>query len=146
MLSKNTYAMARPPKEINWEKVKQKMEAGCPASEIFSSRDHQISENTFYRRFKKEFGCSFGDYCGELAQCGKGDIRWMLHAKCLNNKAPGNITGLIFKAKCELGMREPELLNILAANQGHIDQTHEIMRLQHRIAELEANANQSQTE
>jgi len=138
--------MARPPKEINWEKVKQKMEAGCPASEIFSSREHKMTKDTFYTRFKKEFGCSFQDYYDELSQCGKGDIRWMLHAKCLNNKAPGNLTGLIFKARCELGMKEPEILHALAANQEQIDQSHEIMRLQHRIAELEANANKPKTE
>lgn len=138
--------MARPLKEINWEKVKQKMEAGCSASEIFSSKEHHMTKETFYNRFKKEFGCSFQDYSTESAQCGKGDIRWMLHAKCLNNKAPGNLTALIFKARCELGMREPDLQNLLAANQSQIDQTHEIMRLQHRIAELEANADKPKTE
>ncbi len=134
--------MARPPKEINWETVRKKIEAGCPAKEIFNSYDCQVTDETFYKRFKEEFGCSFSDYSPRAASVGEGDLRLMLHAKAMQ----GNITVLIFLAKCRLGMKEPEVTHTLAANQEQIDQNHLIMQLQHRIAELEANANKSQTE
>lgn len=132
--------MARPPKDINWETVRKKMEAGCTAKEIFSSHDTRMSPDTFYSRFKEEFGCSFSDYSDESNERGIGDLKLMAHAKAMQ----GNITTLIFLLKCRAGMREPELVHNIAANQTQIDQSHLIMELQHKIAELEAaNADKS---
>ncbi len=134
--------MGRTPKAVNWETVRKKIEAGCTAKEIFNSYDCQISDDAFYRRFKKEFGCNFADYVDKSSQTGTGDLKLMLHAKAMQ----GNITSLIFLARCRCGLREPDNIPLLAANQNQIDQTHLIMQLQHKISELEASANKSKTE
>lgn len=133
--------MARPKREINWEVVEKLIECGCTGLEIAAK--FKIDDDTFYRRFREEYGVRFADYSGPASQCGKAELRSMLYAKALNNKAPGNSQLLLFLARCELGMREPEVTSLLAANQPQIDQSHEIMRLQHRIAELEENADKS---
>jgi hypothetical protein len=70
----------------------------------------------------------------------------MMHAKAINNRAPGNTTMLIFLARCRLGMREPDIVQHLAPNQDRLDQSHLIMELQHKITELEANANKPKAE
>lgn len=136
--------MARPYKEINWDVVEKLMEAGCNAKEICGK--FRVDTDTFYSRFKKEFGCGFQDYSAKASEAGVADIRSMLQAKAINNSAPGNITALIFLAKCRLGMTEPDIINHLSPIQNLIDQNHLIMELQHKIAVLEANANKPQTE
>ncbi len=136
--------MARPIKEINWDVVDKLIEAGCNAKEI--SAKFRIDTDTFYGRFKKEHNCGFQDYSAKRAEAGIADLRSMMLAKALNNSAPGNITMLIFLARCRLGMREPDIIQHLAPNQDRLDQSHLIMELQHKIAELEANANKSKTE
>jgi len=133
--------MARPRREINWDVVEKLIECGCTGMEIAAK--FKLDPDTFYDRFRKEYDMRFADYSGAASECGKAELRSMLYAKALNNKAPGNSQLLLFLARCELGMREPELTSIMAANQPQIDQTHEIMRLQHRIAELEENADKS---
>lgn len=131
--------MARPHKEINWDVVEKLIDCGCSGVEI--SGKFRIQSDTFYRRFKEEYGCSFQDYRVESQEAGLADLRAMIHAKALNNKAPGNSNLLIFLARTRLGIKEPEVSNLFAANQNNIDQTHTIMELQHKIAELEENAN-----
>ena len=136
--------MARPFKEINWEVVEKLIECGCPGTEIAAK--FRIQSDTFYRRFKEEYGCSFQDYRVSSHGAGLADLRAMIHAKAINNKAPGNSNLLIFLAKCLLGYREPDVVHKEAANQESIDQSHIIMQLQHEIAQLKGHADQSQTE
>ncbi len=133
--------MARPRREINWEAVEKLTECGCTGIEIASK--FKMDENTFYNRFREHYEMRFSDYSGPASKCGKADIRSMLYAKALNNKAPGCSQLLLFLARCELGMKEPEITHNLAANQNQLDQTHLIMQLQNRIRELEENGNQS---
>lgn len=135
--------MARPLKEINWDVVEKLIENGCRGTEIAAK--FRIQKQTFYRRFEDKYGESFQNYHTETQEAGLADLRSMLRAKALNNKAPGNAQILMFLARCELGMKEPETTNLLAANQPQLDQSHLIMQLQHRIAELEENGNKSQT-
>lgn len=127
--------MARPLKEINWDVVDKLIEAGCNGLQIAAK--FRIDDDTFYNRFKKEYGFSFQDYSGKIQECGKADIISMLHAKAINNGAPGNATLLMFLARCRLGMKEPEIVHAIAANQEKIDQDHTIMQLKYRIAQLE---------
>lgn len=136
--------MARPPKEINWDVVDNLIKCGCNGVEIAAK--FRIQSATFYRRFEEEYQISFQNYKIEAQEEGLAELKAMIHAKALNNKAPGNSNLLIFLARCKLGMREPDVVHSLAANQNQIDQTHTIMQLQHRIAELEANADKSETE
>jgi len=127
--------MARPKKELNWETVEKLIECGCPGTEIAAK--FRIQSATFYRRFEEEYGVSFQNYKIDSHEAGLADLRASIHAKAINNKAPGNSNLLIFLAKCKLGYKEPEGSTFLAANQTNLDQTHTIMQLQHRINELE---------
>ncbi len=136
--------MARPLKEINWDIVDKLIEYGC--SGVAIAGKFRIQKQTFYERFKKEYGCSFQDYHTDVQESGLADLMSMLHAKALNNKAPGNAQLLIFLARTKLGLKEPEITSGNPANQIFLDQSHLIMQLQHKISELEANVNQSKTE
>lgn len=131
--------MARPRKEINWEVVEKLIECGCPGTEIAAK--FRIQSDTFYRRFKEEYECSFQDYRVDSQEAGLADLRSMIHAKAINNKAPGNSNLLIFLAKVKLGYKEPEITHNVAANQDQIDQSHRIMELEHQLAELRSYAN-----
>ena len=131
--------MARPLKEINWEAVQQYMESGCNGIEIAGK--FGLCDDTFYIRFKKHFGKSFQDYSGKSYGAGKADLKRMLHAKALNNNAPGNTQMLIWLSKTQLGYREPDQIQTLATNQPQIDQRHRIMELEHALAEAKANVN-----
>lgn len=128
--------MARPLRDINWDVVERLIENGSSGIEIAGK--FKIDENTFYRRFQRQYDCRFADYVGIGSQGGKADLRSMLYAKAINNKAPGNAQLLMFLARCVLGMREPEMIQQLAANQQQIDQTHRIMQLEHELAEEKA--------
>jgi hypothetical protein len=132
--------MARPPKPINWDVVLKRMKAGNTAVQI--SNEHEIDLDTFYRRFKKEFGCSFGDYAGNSYEGGNGNILYNQYIKAVDE---GDVRMLIHLGKVRLGQREPESLNTQAPLQSDIDKDHMIMRLQYKIAELEANADKSKT-
>ncbi len=133
--------MARPQKEINWDIVEKYAQAGC--SGVGIAGKFNIQSDTFYRRFKEQYGFSFQDYRDDAQETGKSDLMAMLHAKALNNKAPGNSHLLMFLAKTKLGMKEPEITNLFAPNQAILDQNHLIMQLQNRIAELEEKINES---
>jgi len=132
-------------KDINWEYVEKLIECDCSGVEIAAKL--RIRSATFYERFEKEYGIAFRNYRTEAKEGGLADLRAMIHAKALNNKAPGNSNLLIFLARCRLGMREPDIIQTVAANQPNIDQSHVIMRLEHKITELEGElANKSKTE
>ncbi len=134
----------RPLKEINWDVVEKLIECGCSGPEIAGK--FRVNSDTFYRRFQQEYGFNFQGYRVELQSAGLADLRAMLRAKALSNKAPGNATLLMFLARCELGMKEPEQSHLVATNQEKIDERHLIMQLQHENAELKANANKRETE
>ena len=136
--------MGRPVKEINWDVVDKLIEAGC--SGIAIAAKFRIQSDTFYSRFKQEYGCSFQDYRANAQEVGIADLMMMLHAKAMNNKAPGNTNLLIFLAKTKLGMKEPETDNSTAPNQDKIDLENLVMRLQNKIAKLESDAIQRETE
>lgn len=131
--------MARPHKDINWEVVEKLIECGCPGTEIAAK--FRIQAATFYRRFEEEYKVSFQNYRTDSKEAGLADLRAMIHAKAINNKAPGNSNLLIFLGRCLLGYREPEVVHHVAANQTQIDQTHTIMRLQHEISQLKEGKN-----
>jgi len=130
--------MGRPLKEINWDVVDKLIEAGCNGVEIAAK--FRVNSDTFYSRFKQQYGSTFQAYAVGAKEAGAADIRSMMHAKALNNNAPGNLTLLIFLARCRLGMKEPETAHLVAANQDNIDKDHENMQLKYRIAQLEYDA------
>ena len=95
--------MARPEKSINWDLVELKMQAGCSAKEIYG--ELHISDDTFYARFKNEYGKSFSDYADELHSVGKGNIRYNQYIKALE----GNVPMLMWLGKTWLGQKEAEV-------------------------------------
>jgi len=129
--------VARLPKEINWDIVDRYIESGANGIEI--ANEFRICKQTFYSRFEQEYGIKFSDYLTENDGIGNAKLKRMIYEKSLNNKAPGNTTMLMFLARCRLGMKEPEVQQLVAANQDDIDKDHEIMQLKYRIAQLEAD-------
>lgn len=136
--------MARPPKEINWDLVEKLIECNCSGVQIAAK--FRIQDDTLYRRFKEKYGCSFQDYHPSSTKAGEADILLMQHMKALNNSAPGNTQMLIHLGKVRLGQKEPESNLFLAPKEKDIEKDHIIMQQANRIAELEANADKSQTE
>lgn len=124
--------MTRGMKEIDWDIVLDKMRAGNTAQQI--CHDMRISTNTFYNRFKEEFGEGFGDYNPNTYNVGNGEL---LHAQ-YKKAMEGNAQMLIWLGKVRLGQREPEPLAPPPPNQDNIDKDHIIMRLQHKVCELES--------
>lgn len=109
------------------------MEAGCSAKSI--SRIMRIDINTFYRAFKREFGCGFADLHDEFAQCGKDNIRYVQYMKALSDKTPGSSTMLIHLGKEWLG--QGRIDTTIPPNQQALDFENEIRFLRCRIIELE---------
>ncbi len=94
--------MARPKKEIKWEIVEKKMEAGCSAKEICGA--FYIDTDTFYRRFKEEYGKRFEDYAASFRSTGLGNLRFRQYMKALE----GNTQMLMFLGKVDLGQKEQQ--------------------------------------
>ena len=121
--------MVRPLKEINWEIVLKRMEAGNNAKTI--AKRLNIDLDTFYRRFKQEFKCSYTDYAVGATECGTDDILFTQHMKAL----AGNVQLLMFLGKVKCGQKEPEISITTAPNDVQIQMSHRIMELQHQLAE-----------
>lgn len=89
--------MARPKKEINWEIVEKRAEAGCSGVEIAATL--RIQDDTFYIRFKEKYGKSFQDYQGSLHSAGDSNIKFTQYMKAL----AGNIPMLTLLGRERLG-------------------------------------------
>lgn len=74
--------MARPEKEINWEIVEKRMEAGCSGLEIAQAL--RINDDTFYNRFKKHYGKSFQDYSGRFKDVGIANVKFTQYIKAIS--------------------------------------------------------------
>ena len=131
--------MARPIKNIKWEIVLKRMQAGNTAENIYS--ELELAPNTFYNRFKEEFGCSFCDYCdGKSHETGKANILFTQYMKALS----GNTHMLMLLGKEWCGQGKEVVAQ--SPYQAAINYEHKIMELENKINQLEANANKSQTE
>lgn len=126
--------MARPLKEINWEQVIKKMEAGCSAKEIYGSWG---DSDTFYRRFKQQFGKRFEDYAVSLREVGKGNIRYGQYVKAMQ----GNNHMLALLGKEWLGQgREEEIKR--SPFEDIIELRHENMILKAELQEIKGKLNE----
>lgn len=92
--------MARPLKPIDWNLVEKKMEAGCNGVEISGSL--HIDTDTFYSRFKEEFGESFSALSANYHSGGKSNLKVRQYAKAME----GNINMLIWLGKNWLGQKD----------------------------------------
>lgn len=129
--------MARPKKPINWDVVEKRMEAGCSAKEIAASIPVEI--NTFYDRFKEEFGCGFGDFADTFCSAGDGNLRYTQYMKALS----GNLNMLMFLGKERLGQGKDEVMK--SPYEETLELRHENMILRNRLANLDKDADKSQT-
>ncbi len=120
--------MARPLKEINWDLVLKKMEAGCKASEIYGN---MCDKDTFYRRFELQFGCSYGDYAPRSYSEGHGNVRLTQYMKALK----GDPKMLTLLGQEWLGQGQVKD-TLKAPNQNDIDKDHIIMELQNKLNKL----------
>ncbi len=119
--------MGRPKKEINWEIVQRKIEAGCSAKEIYGGL---VDENTFYERFKEHFGKAFADFSGELRSAGPGNIRFTQYMKALAGSAP--MLQLCGREMCGQG-KEPEKIS---PYEETMEIRHENMMLKAELARI----------
>lgn len=75
----------RPPKEIKWEAVKKRIQAGNTAKVIAKELD--INVNTFYTKFKDEFGESFQDYREGWDEMRDSNLAYTQYVKALSGNA-----------------------------------------------------------
>ncbi len=126
-------------KEINWDIVELYVKSGCKQVQICNYLN--IDEVTLRDRVKEKYGMEWSAFSAKL-RC-EGEL--LIEAQQFQKAMKGYWPALQWLGKVRLGQREPEMLNQLAANQVHLDQSHRIMELEHEIAELK-NANKSKTE
>lgn len=129
--------MARPLKEINWDVVEKQIEAKCTAREIAALC--RIEINTFYDRFKLEYGKSFADYADDLYCGGIGYQKYITHLRALSKT--GSVQLLIRYNEERLGWGKTT--EIKPPNDDEIDKDHIIMLQANEILELKENANKS---
>lgn len=116
-------------KEINWDLVELYVKSGC--KQINICKAFHIDEETLRARIQEKYGMTWSAFSAALLS--EGDM--LLEAQQFQKAIKGFWPALHWLGKVRLGQREPELLNQLAANQTHIDQTHRIMELEHQLAE-----------
>ncbi|MEN6512226.1 MAG: hypothetical protein ABFD00_10420 [Chloroherpetonaceae bacterium] len=94
--------MSRPRKEINWELVERRMEAGCTAKEIAASCN--IDPDTFTNRIKEKYGNNFTHVSSLFYAAGDANIKFTQYMKALQ----GNIHMLILLGKERLNQGKDE--------------------------------------
>lgn len=94
--------MARPQKEINWEIVEKRMEAGCNGIEIAAGL--RINPDTFYMRFKQKYGKSFQDSSGYYYGAGDANLKFTQYMKALAGNT--NMLTLLGRERLNQGKEE----------------------------------------
>jgi hypothetical protein len=131
--------MARPLKLINWDIVEKKMEAGCTAKEIAASIPVEI--NTFYDRFKIEFGEGFADYADQFYEGGNANLKFTQYMKALS----GNVPMLLLLGRERLGQGKEEIVK--SPYEDVLSLNHIIMMLQAQLdSKVDIDANKPETE
>jgi AraC-like DNA-binding protein len=124
--------MARPLRDINWDLVLLRMQCGNTAKQICDA--FEISDDTFYSRFKREFGVSFADYsCSvDSRELGKANIAFTQYAKALK----GDVQMLKLLGREWLGQGAEEVRKESPV-QNLLDLQHMVMRQNNIIKELQ---------
>ncbi len=131
--------MARTPQPLDWEKIERSLKAGSSQKKIAASIG--VDEDTLRARVVDRYGMEYSVFSAKLRSEGEVSIETKQYEKAMD----GNIQMLLWLGKVRCGQREPDFLNTIPPAQNDIDKDHLIMRLEHRIAELErdSNANKS---
>jgi hypothetical protein len=127
-------------KPINWDIVELYIKAGCTQTKIAAYL--YIDTDTLRDRVKEKYGVEYSIFSASLRS--EGDL--LIEAQQFQKAMKGYWPALQWLGKVRLGQKEPEVSNQLAPKQNEIDQSHIIMQQEHRIAELEADADKSKTE
>lgn len=117
--------MSRPPKPINWELVEKAIESGCTAAEIAGKC--RIDINTFYDRFKQNYGYTFADSRERIYSSGDFDLKLTVHLKALK----GVPSVLLRYCEERLGWGKTE--DKVPANQNQIEIDHRLMLLEAKV-------------
>jgi hypothetical protein len=120
--------MARPKKEIDWDRVERKMQAGCTLVEI--AGHFRIHPDHFCVRFKEQYGDVFTSFLSSFHSDGKGNVRETQYEEALD----GNTQMLLLLGKLWLGQVdiEPE-----PKNTDNFNAENEIMEKNNTIQRLE---------
>lgn len=94
--------MSRPKKEINWEIVEKRMEAGCNGIEIAATL--RIDPDTFYRRFEDYYGKRFSDSVGGFYYAGDANLKFTQYMKALAGNT--NMLTLLGRERLNQGKEE----------------------------------------
>jgi AraC-like DNA-binding protein len=92
----------RPPKEIKWDQVLLKIQAGCSTRKI--AFDLAISPSTLYSKFKDHFGICVSEYLHNAIQDRNQSIEYTQYIKALE----GNIHMLKWLGEVWIGQKAPE--------------------------------------
>jgi hypothetical protein len=115
---------------IDWTKVEQMIQSGCNGVEIYSTL--KIKEDTFYDRFKREYGVGFSELRPKMATVGHGMIRMRQFKSAMQ----GNTQML--KTLGEEWLKQGRKDDHLPPNDAQMDISLENVKLLGRIQELEA--------
>ncbi len=107
--------MARPEKQIDWNRVDDLLIAGCLGTEIAAAFD--VHPQTFYSRVEEKYKCSFTHYSQEKRGIGDSLIREKQFQKALGLTDSGDNTMLVWLGKNRLGQRNEDKLSIVTSEQ-----------------------------
>lgn len=129
--------MGRPQKEINWEIVEKRMEAGCNGREI--SAVLRIDQDTFSKRFKEHYGKYYSDCSADFYSAGDANIKFTQYMKALAGN--NNMLYLLGKERLDQGKEQEKV----SPYEDVLDMRHENMILKSQLEKL-LNADKSKTE
>jgi hypothetical protein len=127
-------------KDINWDLVELYVKSGCSQTKIAQS--FFIDCDTLRARVKEKYGMDYSAFSASLRSEGEMLIEAKQHEKAMKGYWPA----LQWLGKVRLGQKEPESTTNVAINQAQLDQSHLIMQLQHKIAQLEGNVDKPKAE
>lgn len=120
----------RPKKEINWDLVELYIKSGATQQQI--CRHLRVCPETLVDKVKEKYGVKFSEFSEGLRS--EGQI--LIVAQQFQKAMKGYWPALLWLGKVLAGQKEPDNIQLLAANQGAIDQSHRIMELEHKLAQL----------
>jgi len=129
--------MSRKEKEINWDIVEKRMEAGCSGIEIAAAI--KCHRDTFYDRFRKKYGKSYADLSSEFYSAGDANIRFTQYMKALSGNIP--MLTLLGRERLDQGKEEERL----SPFEDIIALKHENMILRAELAEIKEKLNERST-
>lgn len=126
--------MGRHEKPIDWDQVERRMEAGNSAKQIATY--FRIHVDTFYERFKKEYGIGFPEKSDEFLQYGNSNIEYAQYVKAMS----GNVQMLLWLGQIRCNQAIPQSKSHIPENDNDLKELTNSIREQSK-----KNASQSET-